>query len=404
MALADLPGKEWTTIWPRVCRRRTGKSRLLLIQLAGRRRIEAVAALLKAADDPTRRSAPRPSRRWAIPSDCRDLPILIARVAIPENAEEAKAAEQALRTACDRMPDREACAASSPRPAAGSPVPAKGTLLEILTAMGGPKALKAVGAAAKDANPELQEAASRLLGEWMSVDAAPVLLDLAKTAPDAKYETRALRGYIRLARQFSLPDDERAEMCRAALATAKRDAEKKLVLDVLQRYPSLDMLKLAVETAKIPALKNEAAAASLAIAEKIGGSADVQKLLTQMGQEPVKVEIIKAEYGAGDKRVDVTAILRKHVRDFPLIVLPSSNYNSAFGGDPAAGSRQATEDPVPDQRQSRAKPRSRRTPRSCCPCQNRPSADPIAERVWHCLRASSATRLPKEVAPHQEAT
>ena len=126
-------------------------------------------------------------------------------------------------------------------------------------------------------------------------------------------------------------------MCRTALQTAKRDAEKKLVLEVLERYPSIDALKLAVETAKVPSLKNEAAATALAIAQKVGGSADVQKLLAQVGQEPVKVEIIKAEYGAGNKSVDVTAILRKHVRDFPLIVLPSSSYNSAFGGDPAGG-------------------------------------------------------------------
>ncbi len=104
-----------------------------------------------------------------------------------------------------------------------------------------------------------------------------------------------------------------------------------------QRYPSIETLKLAVETAKVPSLKNDAAAAALAIAQKIGGSADVQKLLAQVGQDPVKVEILKAEYGAGDKLVDVTAILRKHVRDFPLIVLPASSYNSAFGGDPASG-------------------------------------------------------------------
>ena len=134
-----------------------------------------------------------------------------------------------------------------------------------------------------------------------------------------------------------MPDEQRAEMCRTALATAKRDAEKKLVLEVLERYPSVDMLKLAVEAAKVPALKDEAAAAALAIAQKIGGSADVQKLLAQVGQDPVKVEILKAEYGAGDKLVDVTEILRKHVRDFPLIVLPSSSYNAAFGGDPAPG-------------------------------------------------------------------
>jgi len=218
-----------------------------------------------------------------------------------------------------------------------APLPAKVTILEILSAMGGTRALQTVGAAAKDADPELQDAASRLLGEWMTVDAGPVLLDLAKTATDAKYETRALRGYIRLVRQFVLPDEQRVEMCRNALAAAKRDAEKKLVLEVLGRYPSIDALRLAVETAKIPSLKNEAAAAALAIAQKIGGSTDVQKLLSQVGQEPVKVEIVKAEYGAGNKSVDVTAILRKHARDLPLIVLPSSSYNTAFGGDPAGG-------------------------------------------------------------------
>ncbi len=54
-----------------------------------------------------------------------------------------------------------------------------------------------------------------------------------------------------------------------------------------------------------------------------------------MGQNPVKVEIVKAQYGAGTKQKDVTAILRKHVGGLPLITLPSAQYNGAFGGDPA---------------------------------------------------------------------
>ena len=127
-------------------------------------------------------------------------------------------------------------------------------------------------------------------------------------------------------------------MCRSALLTAKRDAEKRLVLEVMERYPSIDMLRLAVEMTKIPSLKNDAAGISLGIAQKIGGgSVDVQKLLAQVGHDPVKVEIVKAEYGAGRTFKDVTEALRRHGRDFPLIVLPSSSYNSAFGGDPAPG-------------------------------------------------------------------
>lgn len=338
--LADLPGDDVDDDLADRLAKAEGKTRQALIQVAGWRQIAAtVPALIKAADDPDAetRSAALTALGFAV--QFRDLPVLIARVANPpDNADEAAAAQAALRSACERMPDREACAKKLVTAMSSASVPAKCSMLEILAVMGGTTALEAVGAAAKGTVPELQDAGSRLLGEWMSVDAAPVLLDLAKNAPDTKYEIRALRGYIRLARQFAtMPEKQRAEMCRSALATAKRDDEKKLVLEVLKRYPSIDTLRLAVEAAKTPSLKNDAAAASLAIAQKIGGSGDVQKLLTQIGQDPVKIEIIKAEYGAGTKWKDVTAILQRHVRDFPLIALPSSSYNSALGGDPAPG-------------------------------------------------------------------
>jgi hypothetical protein len=167
----------------------------------------------------------------------------------------------------------------------------------------------------------------------MSVDAGPELLDLAKD-PDSRYKVRALRGYLRLVRQFQMPDAQRAEMCRAAWDAAERDAERKLVLEAVERYPSVDMLRVAVSLAKDPALKEDATAVAMSVAQKISGSADVEQLLKQIDQKPVKIEIIKAEYGAGDTQKDVTEILRQHVRDFPLIVLPNNNYNAAFGGDP----------------------------------------------------------------------
>lgn len=336
-ALEDLPGEGVNADLAARLAKAEGKSRQLLIQLAGLRRIDAVAALLQAADDPDAQIRSAALTALGETVGLHDLSVLISRAVAPQYAEDAPVAQQALRAACIRMPDREACAEKLAAAMPPAPLPAQVTILEILSAMGGEKALQTLGAAAKSGNPELQDAASQRLGEWMTVDAAPVLLDLAKTATDAKYETRALRGYIRLARQFVMPDAQRAEICRTALQVAKRDAEKKLVLEALERHPSVEGLQLAVETAKVPSLKNEAAATALAIAQKLGGSADVQKLLAQVGQEPVKVEIVKAEYGAGNKVVDVTAILRKHVRDFPLIVLPSSNYNSAFGGDPAGG-------------------------------------------------------------------
>lgn len=57
----------------------------------------------------------------------------------------------------------------------------------------------------------------------------------------------------------------------------------------------------------------------------------------QAGHTPVKLEIIKAGYGAGAKTKDVTAILRKYARSYRIIFLPSASYNESFGGDPASG-------------------------------------------------------------------
>ncbi len=334
-ALEALPGDGVDAELASRLKQAQGDTRRVLIELVGRRRIAAVPALLAAVDDadPQIRTAALRALGEVVELD--DLSVLITRVVAPRRAEDAQAAQQALRTACVRMPDREACAEKLAAALDKAPLSAKVTILETLSAMGGTKALQTVGAAAKDENPQLQDAATRLLGSWMTVDAGPVLLELAQ-AP-GPYKVRALRGYIRLARQFTMPQEQRVAMCRNALQAAERNEERKLVLEVIARYPSVEMLRLAVEAGKTPGLKDAAAAAALAVAQKIGGSANVQALLEQLGQEPVKIEILKAQYGAGSKQKDVTEILRRYVKGFPLIVLPSKSYNSAFGGDPAPG-------------------------------------------------------------------
>jgi hypothetical protein len=65
--------------------------------------------------------------------------------------------------------------------------------------------------------------------------------------------------------------------------------------------------------------------------------AELGRALAQAGHKPVKLEIIKAEYGAGAKTKDVTAVLRRHAKSFRVIFLPNENYNESFGGDPAEG-------------------------------------------------------------------
>ena len=337
-ALAGLPGEKVNQEIAARLPQAEGKTLAVLIEVVGERRIDATGPLVKAVNhsDATIRSAALTALGETIGP--KQLSVLVTQVLAPKNPEDAKVADRALRAACVRMPDRDACAAELAAAMPQAPVATKANLVEILGAVGGPKALQSIAAAMKGSDEQLQDAGSRVLGEWMTVDAGPVLLDLAKTASSDKYQVRALRGYIRLARQFAMPDKQRAEMCQHALEASGRTDEHKLVLAVLERYPNVETLKVAVKATEVPALKEDASRVVLAIAQKLGGkSPEAKELLAKIGLEPAKVEIIKAEYGAGTTQKDVTAALQKHARDVPVISLPSQSYNDNFGGDPVPG-------------------------------------------------------------------
>lgn len=305
-----------------------------LIELIGIRRISATPSLVKSLEQPD--AAIRGAALAALGETigAADLPVLINQIVTPRVAEDLPAAQKALRAAAIRMPNREACAAELASAMPRASVANQTLLLEILGAMGGPKALETIGQAMKHGPPELQDAGSRVLGEWMNVDAAPVLLDLAKSAKSDKFQVRALRGYIRLARQFSMPDAQRAQMCENALKTSERNEEQKLVLAVLERYPSVETLRVAAGAARESNVKDEAKHTAQTIAYKLSGKVDgLPRLLAEVGIEPIRVEILSAEYGAGAVQKNVADVLRQHVREASVVVL-SGGYNEAFGGDP----------------------------------------------------------------------
>jgi HEAT repeat protein len=335
-ALRQLPGKNVDADLLALVPNSQGAAYRVLIEQIGERRILATDLLLKAVehdDAATRHAALASLGKTVIPEE---LSILVSNVVSPRHENDTEAAQRALKEAAVRMPEREVCALELSAAMDGASIPTQSVLLEILGAVGGTKALQAVGTAAKSGSPEpLRDVSTRLLGEWMTIDAAPVLLELATSGPFDKYQVRAIRGYIRIARQFNMPDAIRVEMCRKAIGAARRSADKQLVLEVVERYPNRQMLTLAVEAMDDAELKDRATQAALVIADKLkDNDGSVQEILAKAGFQKVELEIIKAEYGAGQTQKDVTEFVKKHAGNLQLLTLPSRNYNESFGGDP----------------------------------------------------------------------
>ena len=338
--LSVLPGKEVDAVLVERLATAEGTQRLTLIGLVGARRIDAVEPLLKAVDDSDAKVRSAALVALGEVAGIDDVSVLIARVVRPHYVEDTDIAIKALKAACVRIPEREACAAQLAAVIKQAPAASKEALLETLAAMEGKTALATMSEMGKSSDAKMQDLATQYLGKWMSVEAAPVLLELAKE-PKCGYRVRALRGYIRMPRQFGsqLTDQQRIEMCNKAWEASERGAERQLVLETAERFPSLGMLELAIKATEDAEQKEKATAVAVSVTEKVKGRdrAQAKALLKQLNLKPVKIEVLKASYGAGEKQKDVTEMLRKHARDFPLIVLPTSEYNKAFGGDPAPG-------------------------------------------------------------------
>jgi len=198
-----------------------------------------------------------------------ELDVLIKELANAKSDADVKNAERALQTACIRMPDREATAGKLAAAIPQLSAERKASALRILGAMGGPTALATIADVSKSDNSDLLDVGTRVLGAWMTIDAAPVLLDISKTSSADKYRVRALRGYLRLARQLKMSDADRLAMCRQALEVAKRDEERALVLDALKRCPSAESIKLASSMISDADMRDRAVEVAIFIGEKI---------------------------------------------------------------------------------------------------------------------------------------
>lgn len=268
-SLIQLPGSDVDSALVQALQTSQGPARVALLRAAGDRLVTAALPIAIAdmnSSDPSIRAAAIEAVGMLVPLE--QLDVLIRRLVNPQSADEGVAVRAALISACSRMPDLDAAADKLMAFWNSASPDARLAIVEVLGAMGGSRALTILGRLGKEGDDAIQDAVTRVLGEWMSPSAGPVLLDLAKTG-NPKYRIRALRGYIRIARQLDVPLDDRIAMCSQALRVATRGEEKRLVLEVLRRYPTAEGLQLAVGLLSENELKAEAADSAVQIAEKL---------------------------------------------------------------------------------------------------------------------------------------
>lgn len=248
----------------------TGTPQRILMQVAGDRQIAAaVPALLTATSSPDERTRLAAIAALGRTGGPQQLPVLTGRLVAPANEQELSVVQEALQAACRRSTNQEACAEALVRCLPQTPRQTRLFLFELLGSLGGSRALEAVLAAASDGDEATQDIATRVLGQWSSPDAAPALLNLARTSSQSKFRIRALRGAIRILRQMDLPPDSRLAMCREAMELGDRDEERVLVLEALGRVPSREALNLVVRYLDKAELKAAAGSAVVSIGEKI---------------------------------------------------------------------------------------------------------------------------------------
>jgi HEAT repeat protein len=244
-----------------------GTSTIAVTALGRRRAKEAIGLLLKLseADVPEVSRAAIVALGRAAPQD--RLLDLFALLKTAKSADRKVAIQEAIHAAVSRSTQPDACAE-----ALGAMIPMstgadRDFLFEMIRTAGGARAVALMGEFANGPDEALQDAATKSLGLWLSADAAPVLLQVAQT--DGQFANRALGGYIRIFRQFELPETERVAMAAQALKVASRPTERNAAIDAMTRFPCVGTFELALDQLDVPGSEEAAAMALLTIARTV---------------------------------------------------------------------------------------------------------------------------------------
>lgn len=269
-SLAAISGAEADAVVLAMLQGTDSRRQKIGLDLVSHRRMAAAlpdCIRLARGTDPTLR--PLAAKRLGELGGPEEMPRLLELLVDARTSPDREALEQALTALCLKQADRDRAAATIADWLRKAGAEARCSLLRVLGATGGSRALKQVREAISDSDPDVHAAALRALRDWNGVEAAPELLDLAQRAPDASDRSLCLRSYLALASRADLPARDRLSMCRAGRELAQRPEEKRLLLSALSGLEDREALELIGPLVDDESVKLEAGNAAVAVAEKL---------------------------------------------------------------------------------------------------------------------------------------
>lgn len=282
-SLAGFPGPEADAAAVLLSGDADPKKQLVGIDLIGRRRVTGeLPALLKLAASGPESVRPAALRQVGELGAATDLPAVLALLGGANGEGNIDAAAQAAILLSAKAGDPAASAARVTEAMIKSTPGQKQALLRVLGAIGGPDALRALRVAVDDNDPKVRSAAIRMLGSWKTADAAPTLLDVARTAKDPADQVIGLQSYLLLAADTDLPADQRLAMCKQVGTLVQRVEEKKLLLSALGGTKLSGALAVIALYLRDAGTRDEAGVAVVTIAEAILKGPDAARLAANL--------------------------------------------------------------------------------------------------------------------------
>ncbi|HUU90833.1 MAG TPA: HEAT repeat domain-containing protein, partial [Phycisphaerae bacterium] len=244
--------------------------------IAARRTAGATDVLVGVAgdkDDSLRRAA---LDALAVVGEPAAYPKLVGWLASPVNPSDIPAIEKAAGAVAARIDDESKRAGPVAEVLRKAPAPAKPPLLRLLGACGGTQALDVVCRHLDADEPDVRDAAVRVLVNWPDSSAAMPMLQIAKASADRTHRVLAFRGCLRLMKEVTDATGRKKMMTQIRPLATTAEA-KKMLLAALAEMRGPDAMEMAKSFLDDPQVKAEAGLAVRKITDarkpKRGGGA-----------------------------------------------------------------------------------------------------------------------------------